>query len=180
MLTFLVWNPAIQLAKLSGFSPIITTASARNEAYVKSLGATHVLDRVAVPLASLSSAVKEITKEPITIVYDSISEPETQNVGYDILAPGGKLILVLAPAIDEKKRTADKELVSVYGNVHAASLRELGVGLYKNLTALLAAGDIKVRYLYRVVCPFTHFTSSRTSWRLYLMALPVSPLRWRS
>ncbi|PSR83376.1 hypothetical protein PHLCEN_2v5755 [Hermanssonia centrifuga] len=138
-----VGQHVIQVAKLSGFSPIITTASARNEGYLKSLGATHVLDRNAIPLSSLSGAVKDITLEPIKLVYDAISETDTQNTSYDILASGGKIVIVLSPAIDESKRTADKEVVSAAGNVHIPAQRAVGVSLYKNLTALLKAGDIK-------------------------------------
>ena len=36
---------AIQLAKLSGVSPIIITASLKSAELLKSYGATHVLDR---------------------------------------------------------------------------------------------------------------------------------------
>ena len=79
-------TPAIQVAKLSGYSPIITTASARNAEYVKSLGATHVLDRNTVPISALGDAVKKITSEPITIAFDSISEAETQNAAYEVLS----------------------------------------------------------------------------------------------
>ncbi|PSR72330.1 hypothetical protein PHLCEN_2v11778 [Hermanssonia centrifuga] len=138
-----VGQHVIQVAKLSGFSPIITTASAHNEAYLKSLGATHVLDRNAIPLSSLSSAVKEIIQEPIKLVYDAISDADTQNTSYAILAPGGKIVLVLPVAIDESKRTEDKEIVNVFGNVHVPAQRAVGVSLYKNLTTLLEAGDIK-------------------------------------
>ena len=53
----------IQFAKLSGFSPIITTASKHNETYLKSLGATHVIDR-SIPLSELPQAVKAITDKP--------------------------------------------------------------------------------------------------------------------
>ncbi|KAF7789614.1 hypothetical protein EIP86_000560 [Pleurotus ostreatoroseus] len=134
---------AIQLAKLSGFSPILTTASARNEAYLKSLGATHVLTREAVPLASLPSEVKKITSEPVKIVYDSISDADTQSAAYEVLAPGGQIVLVLPFSVDEAKRSADKEVVQVFGNVHAPQNRAAGVALYKNLTELLRNGDIK-------------------------------------
>jgi NADPH:quinone reductase-like Zn-dependent oxidoreductase len=43
---------AIQLAKLSGFSPIITTSSKKHTDFLKSLGATHVVDRASINLAS--------------------------------------------------------------------------------------------------------------------------------
>ncbi|QRV84260.1 Zinc-binding dehydrogenase [Ceratobasidium sp. AG-Ba] len=35
----------IQLARIAGFSPIVTTASAQHADFLKSLGATHVFDR---------------------------------------------------------------------------------------------------------------------------------------
>ena len=38
-------STVIQLSKLSGFNPIITTASLHNTDALKEIGATHVLDR---------------------------------------------------------------------------------------------------------------------------------------
>ena len=55
------YDAVIQLAKLSGFSPIITTASLKNTDFLKSLGATHVIDRN----ADLPSSVKAITSDSI-------------------------------------------------------------------------------------------------------------------
>ncbi|KAJ3548039.1 hypothetical protein NMY22_g1429 [Coprinellus aureogranulatus] len=83
---------AIQLAKLSGFSPIITTASQKHEATLKALGATHVLDRNT-PITE--SQLKTITSSPIKYVIDSISDAGTQRQGFDILAPGGKQVVTL-------------------------------------------------------------------------------------
>ncbi|CCO30218.1 Protein TOXD [Rhizoctonia solani AG-1 IB] len=36
---------AVQLARIAGFSPIVTTASVKHEDFLKSLGATHIFDR---------------------------------------------------------------------------------------------------------------------------------------
>ncbi|KAI0684710.1 hypothetical protein BC835DRAFT_1292442, partial [Cytidiella melzeri] len=105
----------LQLAKLSGFSPIITTASSHNASFVKSLGATHVIDRN----TPLVSAVKAITSDPIKIVYDAISEKATQDEAYEVLAPGGSFILAVLPfAIEESKVDNTKEVVGVFGSVH--------------------------------------------------------------
>ncbi|KAF5338535.1 hypothetical protein D9611_013261 [Ephemerocybe angulata] len=82
----------IQLAKLSGFSPIITTSSLKHEEYLKSLGATHVLDRNE-PLTT--ERIQSITDLPIKAIYDAISEPQDHNL--DLLAPGGNLVIVLFP-----------------------------------------------------------------------------------
>ncbi|EKM58625.1 uncharacterized protein PHACADRAFT_193755, partial [Phanerochaete carnosa HHB-10118-sp] len=104
-----VGQQAIQFAKLSGFSLIITTGSLHNEAYLKSLGVTHVIDRTA-PLSALPAAVKAITSKPVKIAYDAVSESETQNAAYDVLAPGGKLVIVLDRAVDKDKITSEKEI----------------------------------------------------------------------
>ena len=45
MLTIYISLTAIQMAKLQGFSPILTTSSPRHEAFLRTLGATHVIDR---------------------------------------------------------------------------------------------------------------------------------------
>ena len=131
---------------MSGFSPIITTASTHNEARLKSLGATHVLDRKAVSISSLAQAVKAITPEPIKVAFDAVSLQETQNAAYDVLSPGGKLVILRPLAVDEARRAQDKTIVSVYGNVHRADQRDVGVGLYAHLTDYLTSGEIKVRH----------------------------------
>ncbi|EKM58626.1 uncharacterized protein PHACADRAFT_207435 [Phanerochaete carnosa HHB-10118-sp] len=137
-----VGQQAIQFAKLSGFSPIITTGSLHNEAYLKSLGATHVIDR-STPLSTLPAVVKEITSNPIKVAYDAISESETQNAAYDVLAPGGRLVIVLPGAVDKVKITPEKEISPVAGSPHAPGKHEIGRNLYANLTGLLESGAIK-------------------------------------
>ncbi|KAF8575474.1 GroES-like protein [Ramaria rubella] len=127
---------AIQLARLSGFSPIVTTASLHNADLVKSLGATHVIDRKADVVAE---AKKILTPLP-DIVYDAVSE-DTQEQAWNILASNGTLILVL-PGKEVLKNGEDgKKHISIFGNVHIQ--RELGKSLYANLTGLLQSGKIK-------------------------------------
>ncbi|KAI0783909.1 medium-chain dehydrogenase/reductase like protein [Irpex lacteus] len=121
-----VGQQAIQLAKLSGFSPIITTASLSNTDLLKSLGATHA-----------------ITSEPIKYAYDAISIKSTQESAYEVLAPGGTLSLVLDFAVDEAKRDSSKRVARIFGSVHDPTQKTLGLGLYKNLTKLLESGDLK-------------------------------------
>ncbi|GJE89897.1 zinc-binding alcohol dehydrogenase family protein [Phanerochaete sordida] len=137
-----VGQHAIQLARLSGFSPIITTASLHNSALLKSLGATHVIDRAA-PLSELAQAVQAITSKPITVVYDAISDPDTQNAGYDMLAPGGTLVIVHCRAVDAAKVTSEKEILYILGSVQFAEHRAIGKSLYARLTGLLESGEIK-------------------------------------
>jgi NADPH:quinone reductase-like Zn-dependent oxidoreductase len=136
----IVNDSAIQFAKLSGFSPIITTASLHNASFLESLGATHVIDRTAV----LATAVKTITSQDIKIIYDAISEKDTQNAAYDILVPEGTLITVLWPAVEKDKLDSRKSVVVVYGMMHDPNQKEIATDLCKHLPSLIESGDIKV------------------------------------
>ncbi|KAG5719568.1 Zinc-type alcohol dehydrogenase-like protein C2E1P3.01, partial [Termitomyces sp. T112] len=121
---------AIQLAKLSGFSPIIATASVKHTRYLKSLGATHVLDRTA-PLSSLGSAVKEITSAPIEIVYDAVSTADTQNTGYNILASNGSMVVVLNPEVN---KIPGKKVYHVFAMPNLPHTSEISANMYSKLT----------------------------------------------
>ncbi len=104
---------AIQFAKLSGFDNIVTSSSPSHFDYLKTLGATIVLDR------SKATNAKDFTQALLTgtaaeWVYDSISSPSTQLLAVEILQAleGGKVIVVMQP--DEKATTqaskGDKEV----------------------------------------------------------------------
>ena len=137
---------AIQLAKLSGFSPIITTASLHHADDLKALGATHVIDRK-VSGADLASEVNAITQNvPIKYVVDSISSADTQKSGYDLLVSGGKLVIFLAITV---KKTDDKEVIHVLGtSAHPANAKLLEALYHDNLEQLLREGAIKVNYMF--------------------------------
>ena len=169
----------IQFAKLSGFSPIITTASKRNEVYLKSIGATDVIDRT-LPLSDLPNNVKAITSKPIKVAYDAISLPETQKTVYDILASDGKLVIVLESVLGSEKD--GKTVAQVSGNVHTPGQRKLGVSLYSKLTELLAAGDIKVGNcsMCEVAGQRIDLDCSQIMLKSFLTDLPVSRTAWRS
>ncbi|KAI0366167.1 GroES-like protein [Pilatotrama ljubarskyi] len=128
---------AIQLAKLSGFSPIITTASPHNEELLRSLGADHVIDRSLSPAAIKLELPKLTQGKPLEFVYDAVSLPDTQALAYDVLAPGGHLLLVLPENIPQKKEGDNKTVITVFGSVHTPENREVGVQLYSRLTEWL-------------------------------------------
>lgn len=88
--------------------------------------------------------MKAITSEPVRVAYDSISFTDTQNAVYDVLAPGGQLLIVQAISLEQAKRTGDKFVAQVYGDVRLPSQWKTGVSLYSKLTELLAVGDIVV------------------------------------
>ncbi|KAF7978931.1 hypothetical protein HWV62_44137 [Athelia sp. TMB] len=127
---------AIQLAKLSGFAPIYTTASLKHTAYLISLGASHVLDRNQ-PLAS----VLPNPNEKFSIIYDAISEPDTQRATAALLAPEGTLVLVHA-ALADLDLTEGKKAKLVFGSVFHPANIAIGTGLFTNLEKYLEDGDI--------------------------------------
>ena len=137
-------HSAIQLAKLSGFSPIITIASLKHAEYLKSLGATHIIDRN-ISGAALASEINNITyNAPIKYAVDSISLPDTQQTAYDLLAPGGKLVLFRPVQI---KTIEEKSVLSVSGFIRNPPNVELLKTLYHDhLERLLKEGAIKVSH----------------------------------
>jgi len=142
---------AIQLAKLSGLT-VITTCSARNFDLVKNLGADSVLDYHD---PDCGSAIRKITNDKLTKVFDTIATPETAKICADALgsAPGGlyvNLMGVDAPREDVKSTFflgytvtgesfwyEDEEWPAVPEDF------ELGVRFYTLAEELLAQGRIK-------------------------------------
>lgn len=135
--------PAIQFARLSGFYPIITTASPKNTDFLKSLGATHVIDRN-IPLSDLPDIVKNITEQPIDLIYAAVSPADIQQAAYDMLANDGTLIIVLNPTIDESKRLPSKYIADTFGNPYFPDRRQLSAELWRRIPALFESGDLKV------------------------------------
>ncbi|EIN10100.1 GroES-like protein [Punctularia strigosozonata HHB-11173 SS5] len=137
---------AIQLARLSGFSPIITTASVKHADYLKSLGATHVLSRD-LPADAISTEISKITSQPIKYVYDTVSLADTQKTGWSLLASGGTLIITLPVAEGIVRGQDGKSVAHVGGNVNSPGQDVLGRELYARLTQLLESGSIKPNYV---------------------------------
>ncbi|PAV16334.1 GroES-like protein [Pyrrhoderma noxium] len=132
---------AIQLARLSGFSPIVTTASLHNTDLLKSLGATHVVDRSA---SDVSADIRKALGSSTTpLIYDTISLQDTQTQAWNLLAPGGSLILSLPSQVNNTAKGETRNVVEVAGNVHIPGNRPLGESLYSKLTSLLESGSIK-------------------------------------
>ncbi|KAG6879795.1 hypothetical protein C0992_011593 [Termitomyces sp. T32_za158] len=132
-------NQALQLAKLSGFSPIITTASLQHTEFLKYIGATYVLDRN-LATDALKAEIMKMTNKPIDIVYDAISVPGTQQTGHDLLAPGGNLITVLPLSITKNDNLNHTQ---VTGILRLPQNMELLAGLYAKLSQFLEEGAIK-------------------------------------
>ncbi|KAG2149024.1 chaperonin 10-like protein [Suillus bovinus] len=140
-----VGSYAIQLARISGFGPLIVTASPTHEAYLKSLGATHVFDRH-LSATALKAEVDKFTGGHLKYVYDAISLPQTQQIGWSLLSPKGRLVLTLPPSVKEdegKGRTA----IRTFGSPHAEENKQLCKGSWAILSEWLEAGTIEpIRY----------------------------------
>ncbi|KAH9924837.1 chaperonin 10-like protein [Fomitopsis serialis] len=141
-----VGQAAIQLLKLSGFNPLITTASLSNAEYLKQLGATHVLDRK-LPSEELYKEIRKIASKPLTTVFDAAGFPETQNLGYDLLASGGTMAAVRPDAVNPDKKVDDKKSFFMYADVTLPQNRKLGASLFGKLTELLETGDLKPNHV---------------------------------
>ncbi|KAJ1306104.1 hypothetical protein OPQ81_010815 [Rhizoctonia solani] len=123
----------IQLARNAGLSPIVTTASAQHNGFLKSLGATYVYDRN-VDAKTIQSAF--VT--PVSFAFDAISVASTQELAYEVLTtpspvPGARLALVQATADSIKKKNADNKVTvhNVYGSSHR--FRDLSMPFWQNV-----------------------------------------------
>ncbi|KAF8972286.1 chaperonin 10-like protein [Flammula alnicola] len=114
----------IQLAKLSGFSPIITTASLKHTELLKSLGATAIFDRNLASSALASEITKIVDSRPIKLVYDAISLKDTQQLGLDLLAPGGQLAVVIPPSVTPIEERSVVHVLGILRLPHNIALLE--------------------------------------------------------
>ncbi|KAF5309201.1 hypothetical protein D9619_012810 [Psilocybe cf. subviscida] len=131
----------IQLAKLSGFSPIITTASLSNASYLQSLGATHVFDR-GLSADDLKAQISVVTSAPIHHVFVVVAPLPVQELGLQILDKGGRVAVVL-PQPDIKSEEG-KEVASVAAFLRTPKNIPLLEPFFHDLAAeLLEKGIIK-------------------------------------
>ncbi|ELU40030.1 alcohol dehydrogenase groES-like domain-containing protein [Rhizoctonia solani AG-1 IA] len=126
-------DQAIQLARIAGFSPIVTTASAQHNDFLKSLGATHVFGRD-VDAKTIQSSFSM----PVALVLDSISQASTQELAFEVLTTpssvqGAHLAIVLPPADSVKeKNSGDKITVhNIFGSSH--QFRDLSVPFWQTV-----------------------------------------------
>ncbi|GAB1523201.1 hypothetical protein RhiTH_006332 [Rhizoctonia solani] len=124
---------AIQLARIAGFSPIVTTASAQHNDFLKSLGATHVFGRD-VDAKTIQSAFST----PVALVLDSISQASTQELAFEVLTTpslvkSAHLAIVRPPAdLVREKNSGDKITVHyVFGSSH--QFRDLSVPFWQTV-----------------------------------------------
>ena len=129
---------AIQLARLSGFSRIVTHASMKHEQLLKELGAHVVLDR---NTATVQDFEKALNGLPLEFVFDSVSLKETQKLGVGLLQATrtqGSDVVTVTPADEEVKSEGEKgetkvNVKQIMGIALAPHLRYLITALTDNL-----------------------------------------------
>jgi len=87
---------AVQLASHAG-ATVITTASADDEAYVKSIGASRVLDY-------REEQFEEILREKVDVVFDLVGG-DAQKRSFLVLKEGGHLVSAVQPVSQEEAAT---------------------------------------------------------------------------
>ncbi|CEL52637.1 Zinc-type alcohol dehydrogenase-like protein C2E1P3,01 OS=Schizosaccharomyces pombe (strain 972 / ATCC 24843) GN=SPAC2E1P3.01 PE=3 SV=1 [Rhizoctonia solani AG-1 IB] len=124
---------AVQLARIAGFSPIVTTASATHKDFLKSLGATRIFDRN-VDAKTIQSAFSS----PVALAIDAISADSTQELAYEVLTTpspvsSAHLALVLPPADSVKEKNSGNQVTvhNVFGSSHM--FRDLSVPFWQNV-----------------------------------------------
>ena len=85
---------------------------------------------------------------PITYFYDAAASRESQKAGWDLLSPGGAIVVVLTPSPEIGKPGQDDEqgrrTVWVYGGANDPDHQEFSAGMYAALTDMLRKGELKV------------------------------------
>ena len=145
---------AIQLTRMNGFSPIVATSSPKHTEYLKSLGATHVIDR-SLPSDDIKSALPNLTVcNPIHLFFDSsFSELESHIFCYIVLSPGGAFVHVnpfspdwINDLIAENERKGEGRRVALTKPSYSApGNKELGKEVSDRISEWLEAGVIVVR-----------------------------------
>lgn len=139
-----VGQAAIQFAKLSGFSYILTTASLKHTEHLKSLGATHVIDRN-LPLEAFRAELAKIEGLPkIEYAYDSIGDVVASFAyALEALAPNGKVASVNPRFPFESADNNGKQLARISAVKTSPPNVDSIRALWGDLTKLLESGALK-------------------------------------
>lgn len=94
-------------------------------------------------------------------MFDAISFPDTQLAAYELLAPGGILVLVQFPAIPKERLRPDRRVAKAFGQANYPEVnRKTATKLYSKLTAWLREGAIKVRAFLSMLLGATDYHST--------------------
>lgn len=84
-----------------------------------------------------------MTDRPIRLVFDAVSLPETQPIGWGLLARDGILVLTLGASVKEDEGKGRKA-IQTSGSPHMAQNKELGRSTWAMIEEWLSEGDIQV------------------------------------
>ncbi|KAJ4475918.1 chaperonin 10-like protein [Lentinula edodes] len=132
---------AIQLLNLLGYSTIIAYASARHTDYLKSIGATHVIDRGEIPIGRLADAAKKIANAPIKIAYNAVGDNDSLAACIAAIVEGGQVADVNPQAKNEDSGNG-KRVFTIFGSSHHPPHRDFARIQWKTLPNLVAEGKI--------------------------------------
>lgn len=146
------------MAKYQGFSPIIATSSLRHESFLKSIGATHVIDRSLANDVALAEIQKITGGKPVAYAFCAFAfADEPQHLTYDALGPNGSLIItnpaarpVLAAKVERDGGTKKVAYPSAFW--HLPEHIDLWNEVRDRQTEWLQTGVLVVR-----VCPLLSF-----------------------
>lgn len=96
-----------------------------------------------------------ITSQPIQYIFDAVSEPETQQAGYDLLADGGEIVVVL-PLAAVKKEGSNKVTHFMGAARSNVEQREFYEDAYRQWPGWLAKGWLKVTTKLYYCIYYTH------------------------
>lgn len=130
-----VGSLAIQLAKAQG-ARVITTASARHQAYLKHLGADEMIDYQTQDFTQLVHDVDVVV---------NMTGMETLNRSYQVLKRGGRLVSI--------NGVPDQNLAAKYGVQASYAIGDLSQAALDQLVALCVAG--KMHVTVKQTYPFT-------------------------
>jgi NADPH:quinone reductase-like Zn-dependent oxidoreductase len=134
---------ALQFLRLSGFKNIITTGSTKNAQLLKSLGATHVIDRQLSDKEQID-AIRSIEAD-LTLAMCAVSTDETQFVAYSALSNDKpvKLALTLdkSPSIEKIPKAPGSSAGIVIGSPWAYP--ELGEPFWNKIGSYLESGKVE-------------------------------------
>ncbi|KAF4614445.1 hypothetical protein D9613_002495 [Agrocybe pediades] len=111
-------HAVLQFARLSGLSPIITTASLKNTAALKKLGATHVISRD-LSTEEVLAEISKITPKPVEYTFDAVIYESTQQLAVDVVAhaPNGGTAAIATYRINVKVPSDKVKVAKVFGGV---------------------------------------------------------------
>ncbi|KAF5387572.1 hypothetical protein D9757_006588 [Collybiopsis confluens] len=131
---------AIQLLKILKFKHIITNSAEEHFDYLRSLGATDLIDRNKVTDEDLPKVVESFAGGKVDAAIDAVGTSATQTAALACLKDGKHLGTVL---FVEREVPKNKSLAMIWGSTWLDSNREFGKAQWPKLERLFESGTLK-------------------------------------